>query len=207
MLNCVLRYCIVYFYTLRAGKPKIEVDIHNWPWRADEVGGDVWGNTFLQFFFPIYANLSKNGNFSGTDFGQDLIIDAHNDIVKFSFYFLKVTTLDGLDYYSPINDFAGDYLNFLSQPEMEFPAVMIVCDDLSKPVVPRYKHLFWDPTLSAVFAAPVTEEPPHTPKGKSNRAVAIGVGVSVGVVAAFILVFVAAFLMIPSFKALFVNPK
>lgn len=202
---CPLARTLLITVTLcRPGKPKVDVEVFNWPWIADEQH-NVTGDTFLQFFFYTEAQLDQVGNVTAEDFGQSFELRATSKNVDIRIDFLQVATFDDVDIYSPVNEFLGGKLNFPDiQTFPSFPAILILCDENARPVLPRWSKLSWDPTLSAIFSSVPSEN--QTPKAKSHsKTVGIAVGVSVGVVVVVAAAITVMYLKVPAFKKLFVR--
>lgn len=162
------------------------MDIYNWPWLAD-VQPEL-GNTMLQFFFDNQVVLDEPGTIGWTDVKQHLNFFAHSKRVNLEYDYLKVTETDGVEYWSPVNSLTNFTLPGLVQ-EFGLQSKMVACDSSAKPIVPRYSHFFWDPSITALFVADPTA--PTTPQTKkNNQTVGIAVGVSVGVVVVIVLVVV-----------------
>lgn len=202
---CTLARTLFITVTLcRPGKPKVDVEVFNWPWIADEQQ-NVTGDTFLQFFFSTEARLDQVGNVTAEDFGQSFELRATSKNVDIRIDFLQVATFDGVDIYSPVNEFLGGKLEFLNvQTFPSFPAILILCNEFARPILPRWSKLSWDPTLSAIFSS--VPSATETPQAKSNsKTVGIAVGVSVGVVVAIAVTVTVLYVKVPAVKKLFIR--
>ena len=181
----------------------MDLDVNGWPWRTDAEPGLNLGDTFLQLFFNNFAQLDKVGNVLANDYGQDFELSAVSDDVEIHIHLLQVTTTDGVDYYAPANQFSA--LNFSDVTALgPIPGIMIICDNNNAPLVPRYHHLYWDPSLSAIFSpAPTTPSESSSPSSKHKKPIyPIAVGVSLGLVALAVVAVVALFFLYPPFKRL-----
>jgi hypothetical protein len=182
-------------------KPKVDVNVYNWPWVTDEQPGAGFGDTYLQFFFLTSAKLNPPGNVTAKDFGQSFELAATTSNVDIRIDFLQVVNFDGVDMYSSVNEILD--LNFEDVSDFAFPGILTMCDDIRMPVTPRYQNLSWDPTLSAIFISPEQSQAVQTPQQKkSNRTVAIAVGVTVSVVLVVCATLAVLFTKVPWFKSL-----
>jgi len=180
----------------------VDIDVRGWPWITDEQPSLNLGNTFLQMFFLNSALLDHPGNVIGKDDGQDFYFTASSDDVFIHLQFLKVMTTDGIDSYASVNNFIP--LNFTQATTVgPFPGILMVCDHANNPIVPRYKHLYWDPSLDAVFSPLPSPPPSSTPTSSSKKPVyPIAVGVSLGIVALLVIVVLLLYIFFPPFKSL-----
>lgn len=153
-------------------------------------------------FFNNYAQLDKLGNVIAEDHGQDFVMSAISEDVEIHVHFLQVITTDGTDYYSTANNFIP--LNFTDVTVLgPFPGILLACDNNNNAILPRYNHLYWDPSLSAVFSPSPTDppSPSSTPSKQKKPVYPIAVGVSLGLVGAAVLVVIALYVFFPPFKS------
>lgn len=150
------------------------------------------GDTILEYLFLMQGVLDKPGTIGWVDIGQHFTLTAKSDDATLEFDFVKVTTTDDVPYFASVNTVYNYTFPELVQDSTQVPTVLAICNNTNGAILPRYKHLYWDPTLSALF----TQDPSNPGTSKSvNKTTAIAAGVSVGavvlVVAAVVIIYVA----------------
>lgn len=173
-----------YNISMIAQQIKLDVKIYNWPWITDEKPLERYNDTFLQFFFTTYTQLDEKGLvwFRDANDGHNLLYSAASSKARIDMDFLKIVTADGVDYFSYTNDLPGLY-EFPGVQNQFLPAILSLCQGNTS-IVPRYKHLSYDPNLSAIFLGdtPITT-PANAKKNRLHPAVyAVPVAVACSVV-------------------------
>lgn len=151
------------------------------------------GDTILQYFFLMQGVLDKPGTIGWLDIGQHFTLTAVSDDATLEFDFIKVTVTDDVSYFAPVNTVYNYTFPSLVTDSTQIPTVLAVCNNTNGAILPRYSHLFWDPTLSALFT-----QDPSDPASSSgvNKTAAIAAGVSVGAVLLIVVAIVVIYITV-----------
>lgn len=150
------------------------------------------GDTILQYFFRMEGVLDEPGTIGWLDIGQQFSLSATSTHANLEFDFVKVTVTDDTSYFAPVNTVYNFTFPTPVQTSTQIPTVLAVCNNTNGAITPRYSHLYWDPTLSALFLSDINDPANNS----SNRTVAIAVGVSVGAVVLIVLIIILIYVLV-----------
>lgn len=189
MILSIRSYLVRGAHVRRYSKVKLDLNVYNWPWIADEHPEQYPNNTFLTIFLNADTHFDNPGHLGVVNDGKLIKYQAITETVRIRMDLLKVYTTDGVDRYSPQNDVLDSFGNIpiYSAFNLSLPTILCICQG-EGPVLPRFSKLVYDPSLDALFLSPT-----GSPKSRLNPAVyavpvaVVGVIIIAGAIYAFII--------------------